>query len=154
MIKHESYKKYRNKIIELIRKSKQTNNMTVCSCHVTYVFQIESTLYSCLNVKQLLARSRREIWSLSDCNWSRTQNHLVPKGTLNHLTKLAKWLSVPLGTKLFWVRVQLQSLRNIRHIRFYYEIIYIVGTYGFPKNEHFIPLGAHTYVRVSAGKKF
>ena len=34
---------------------------TVCCCHVTYAFQNESTLYSCLNVKELLARSRREI---------------------------------------------------------------------------------------------
>ena len=34
---------------------------TVCSYHVTYVFQSESTLYSCLNVKELLARSRCEI---------------------------------------------------------------------------------------------
>ena len=33
---------------------------TVCSYHVTYVFQSESTLYSCLNVKELLARSRHE----------------------------------------------------------------------------------------------
>ena len=57
--------------------------MIVCSCHVTY----ESTLYSCLNVKELLVRSRREIWSLSDCNWNCTQNHLVRKRTLNHLAK-------------------------------------------------------------------
>ena len=35
--------------------------LTVSSYHVTYVFQSESTLYSCLNVKELLARSRREI---------------------------------------------------------------------------------------------
>ena len=28
--------------------------MTVCSCHVTYAFQSETTLYSCLNVKELL----------------------------------------------------------------------------------------------------
>ena len=46
--------------------------MTVCFYHVTYAFQSESTLYSCLNVKELLARSRREIWNLSDCNWTRT----------------------------------------------------------------------------------
>ena len=58
---------------------------TVCSYHVTYAFQSESTLYSCLNVKELLARNRREIWSLSDCNWTRTHNHLVHKRTLNHL---------------------------------------------------------------------
>ena len=84
--------------------------LSVCSYHVMYVFQSESTLYSCLNVKEFLARSRREIWSLSDCNWTRTQNHLVHKRTLNHLAKLAKWLSVRLWTKWFWVRVQCQSV--------------------------------------------
>ena len=36
-------------------------NLTVCSCHVTYAFQSESTLYSCLDVTELLARSRQEI---------------------------------------------------------------------------------------------
>ena len=35
--------------------------LSVCSCHVTYAFQSESTLYSCLNVKELLARSMRKI---------------------------------------------------------------------------------------------
>ena len=35
--------------------------LTVCSCHVTYAFQSESTLYSCLNVKELLVQSRHEI---------------------------------------------------------------------------------------------
>ena len=67
--------------------------LTVCSCHVTYAFQIESTLYSCLNVKVLLTQNRSQIWRLSDCNWTRTQNHLVLKQTLNHLAKLTKWLS-------------------------------------------------------------
>ena len=37
---------------------------------------------------------------LSDCNWTRTQNHVVFKRTLNHL---AKRLSVRLRTKWFWV---------------------------------------------------
>ena len=87
--------------------------MTVCFRHVTYAFQRESTLYSCLNVKELLARGRREIRSLSDCNQTRTQKHLVRKRTLNHLAKLVllgKWLSVRLRTKQFWVRVQLYVL--------------------------------------------
>ena len=75
-------------------------NLTVCSYHVTYVFQSESTLYSCLIVKELLARSRHEIWRWSDCNWTRTQNHLVLKWTLNHLAKLTKWLSCVLSTYL------------------------------------------------------
>ena len=35
--------------------------MSVRSYHVTYAFQSESTLYSCLNVKELLPRNRREI---------------------------------------------------------------------------------------------
>ena len=55
--------------------------------------------------------------SLSDCNWTRTQNHLVRKRTLNHLAKLAslaKLLSVRLQTTWFWVRVQLQSLAFLK----------------------------------------
>ena len=66
---------------------------TVCSFHVTFTFQSVSTLSSCLNVKELLARCRRGIWSLNDCSWTRTHNHLVYKRTLNHLTKLAKCLN-------------------------------------------------------------
>ena len=80
-----------------------TVHSTVCSCHVTYAFYSESTLYSCLNVKELFFRSRREIWRLSDCNWTRTQNHLAKLGSL------AKWLSVRLRTKWFRIRVQLHS---------------------------------------------
>ena len=49
-------------------------------------------------------------WRLKDCNWTWTQNHLVHKQTLNHL---AKWLSVRLQTKWFWVQVQLQLLKTI-----------------------------------------
>ena len=60
----------------------------ICSYHVKYTFQSESTLHSCLNVKELLAQNRRKIWSLSDCNGIRTHNHLVHKRTLNHLVKL------------------------------------------------------------------
>ena len=65
--------------------------LTVCSCHVTYAFQSGSTLFSCLNVKELLAGSRCEIWSLSDCNWLEPRITLVCKPTLNHLAKLAIW---------------------------------------------------------------
>ena len=96
---------------------------TVCSCHVTYAFQSETTLYNCLNVKELFVRSRRETWNLSDCNWTQTQNHLVSKRTLNHL---AKWMSVQLRTKWLWVRIQLQStvlflwiLQNLKNSLFY-----------------------------------
>ena len=49
--------------------------MTVCYYQVTWAVQSESALYTCLNVTELLARNRR---------------------ALNHLVKLAKWLSVRL----------------------------------------------------------
>ena len=109
-----------------------TVHLTVCFYHVTYAFYSESTLYSCLNVKETLARSRREIWSLSDWNWNRTDNSLVHKQTFNHLAKLAKLLWVLICTvhltvrsyhvtnafkgeatlySVLWVRVQLRSLK-------------------------------------------
>ena len=56
-----------------------TVHLTVCCYHVTYTFQSESTPYSCLNVKELLAWSRHKIWGLGDCNWTWTHNHLVHK---------------------------------------------------------------------------
>ena len=65
--------KFLNFHFELLRN----NFYSVSSYHVTYAFQSESTLYSCLIVKELFARSRREIWSLSDCSWTRIQKHLV-----------------------------------------------------------------------------
>ena len=57
----------------------------------------------------LWAKVQLNIYSLSDCNWTWTHNHLVHKRTpttqriftiqLNHLANLAKWLSVRLWTK-------------------------------------------------------
>ena len=38
-----------------VSKKEKEETETVCSYHVTYAFQSESTLYSCLNVKELLA---------------------------------------------------------------------------------------------------
>ena len=54
------------------------------SCHV----RVSEWICSCLNVKELLARSRRHIWSLSDTNGIRTHSHLVCKRILNHLARL------------------------------------------------------------------
>ena len=85
-----------------------TVNLTVCYYHVTYAFQSESTLYSCLNVKELLARNRGDIWRLSDSNGIRTHNHLVCKRTL---TSLGKLLRISLRTKWLWVRIPLLSLK-------------------------------------------
>ena len=38
---------------------------------------------------------------LIDCNGIRTHNHLFRKRTLNHLAKLAKWLSYVVSTYLY-----------------------------------------------------
>ena len=53
-----------------------------------------------MNVKELIAWNRRNIWSLSDSNGIWNHNHLVRKQTLNHLAKLAKWLSCVASTYL------------------------------------------------------
>ena len=106
----------------------RNRSLTVCSCHVTYSFQSESTLSSCLNVKEHLARNRHEIWSLSVCNGTRTHNHLVCKRTLNHLTKLAslaKCLSIRLRTKWLCVPVQLQSLKRIEVVFHKWSLLYL-----------------------------
>ena len=67
-----------------------TVHLTVGSYHVTYAFQSESILYICMIVKDILARNRHEIYSLSDCNGTRTHNYIVRKGTLKHLAILTK----------------------------------------------------------------
>ena len=90
--------------------------LTVCYYHATYAFQSESTLYSCLNVKELLVWNRCDIWRLSDSNRIQTQNHLVCEQTINHLVKLAflaKWLSACLPTKRLWVRISLLSFLTV-----------------------------------------
>ena len=66
------------------------------SCHVRTSEWIH-TLY----FPELLTRNRRDIWSLSDCSRTRTHNHLIRKRTLNHLVKLAKWLSCVVSTYLY-----------------------------------------------------
>ena len=52
-----------------------TVQLPVSSYNVTYAFHSQYTLYSCLNVPELLARNRRVMKSLSDCNWNWTLNH-------------------------------------------------------------------------------
>ena len=68
-------------------------HLTVFYYHFMNAFESESTLFIFLNVKELLAQNRNNIWSLSDSNLTWTQNQLVSKRTLNHLAKLTKWLS-------------------------------------------------------------
>ena len=53
--------KIQYKIVSIKQQLKHGDVLTVCSYHVTYTFQSESRFYSCLNVKELLARDRHEI---------------------------------------------------------------------------------------------
>ena len=93
---------------------KNEKSLTLCSYHVTYAFQSESTIYSFLNVEELLAQNGGDIWNLSDCNGTWTHNHLVRKRTLNDF---AKWLSVRLRDKWLWVRVQLNVFSSAKLYR-------------------------------------
>ena len=67
---------------------------------LSYLVQVSEWIHTifCLNVKELPARSRHHIWSLSDSNGILTHNDLVCKWTLNHLAKLVKWLSCVVST--------------------------------------------------------
>ena len=97
-------------------KCANENIGTVCSYHVTHAFQSEYTLYSYLNVKELLAWSRPEIWRLSDCNWTRIHNYFVHKRTLNHLAKVAKRLSCVVST-------------FVSHVLYCYCIVHLLYSY-------------------------
>ena len=70
-----------------------------CTC----AFHSESTLNSCLNVKELFVQKRRDIWSLSDCNGTRTHNHVVHKRKLKHLVffHLSSWYGEAENEQLF-----------------------------------------------------
>ena len=63
-----------------------THGYLLCSCMLSSCHvHVSSTPYSCLNAKDLLAQSRCDILSLSDCNGIRSPNHIVSKLTVKHL---------------------------------------------------------------------
>ena len=76
-----------------------TINLTVCSSHVTYPFGSECTLYSCLNLKKLLAQSGRKIWSLSDSPGLKLRTtKFVNKYSTN-------WPNYQIDWAVFWVLI-------------------------------------------------
>ena len=59
-LKHE----YIERFLDNFENFQSTCTLTVCYCHyfhVTYAFQSESTLNSCLNLKEHFAQNRRDI---------------------------------------------------------------------------------------------
>ena len=75
-----------------------TVHLIMCFYQFTYAFQSEFTLCSYLNVKELLARNRRDIGRLSDSNGIWTHNHLVCKKTFNCFAKLLRVHSLMFST--------------------------------------------------------
>ena len=65
---------------------------------------------SCLALS-ILKSGREEL--NSDCNWARTQNHLVLKRTLYHLAKLAKWSSCVLKRIRDMIKTYSQELYSV-----------------------------------------
>ena len=85
---------------KLIRQMIAARNiLTVCSDHVTSTFWSECTLCSFLNIKELLATNRRDIWSLSNCSRSQFHNHSFHEGTPNHLVPLEHKIDLPFSCK-------------------------------------------------------
>ena len=71
---------------------KKGRTLAVCHYHVTYEFLSDSTLYSYLNVKELLVPHKCDISSLSNNNRIRSHNplvrnraHIQPLRTLNQV---------------------------------------------------------------------
>ena len=64
-------------------------------------FCVSAHFIVCLNVKKLLTRRRRHIWSLSKSKETGTHNKLVCERTLKNLAQLAKWFSCVVSTFLY-----------------------------------------------------
>ena len=100
--------------------------LSVYSYHVTYAFQSESTLYNCLNIEELVTWSRSKIWSLSDCNWTQTQNHLVFKRRYSTI-----WPNWPNDWAVLWVLIcTVQLTASSYHVKDS-SIIWSVWTNGW-----------------------
>ena len=76
-------------------------------CICWYVLIMSRTRFS-VNPHSIIAWMSRnscskqaKIWSLSNCSWTQTHNHLVNKQTPNHVAKLVKWFSFVVSTYLY-----------------------------------------------------
>ena len=82
-------------------------SLTGCYYHVIHTFQSESTFYSCLNLKELLAQNICDISSLSGSNtgFTSTFQSWIVKNTEKTLLdlvsrKLPQWLG--LRDRIYW----------------------------------------------------
>lgn len=63
----------------------------------SYAFGVNLHFLS-VNIKDLIAPNRYNIWNISDCEGTRTHNHLSCKQTPDQLAEPAKWLGCILST--------------------------------------------------------
>ena len=79
-----------------------------------------------LNVKELLTRSRRQIWSLSDCNWTRTYIYIYIL-----ILSLYIFKYVHLQFKYIYLYFNIYIYLNLIFIHFniYLNLIYITHIY-------------------------
>ena len=114
---------YQRSRISLL-EPRQNSLSIVCSYHVTYAFQSESTLYSCLSVKERLAQNRRDIWSWNDCNGPRTHNHLVRKQNFRYRACLKQGVPWHLGNYRVWIHSEMRTWhgKNIQYLSCFYRV--------------------------------
>ena len=81
-----------------------------------------------LNVKELLTRSRRQIWSLSDCNWTRTYIYIY---IYILILSLYIFKYVHLQFKYIYLYFNIYIYLNLIFIHFniYLNLIYITHIY-------------------------
>ena len=72
-----------------------------CCYHVTYTFQSESTLYKCLNLKELLVQNRHFVWSLGSSIQFGHIGTFCPPGTYFYLGILKHFELQKFRKKLF-----------------------------------------------------
>ena len=79
------------------------------SCHVRV-----STLYSCLNIKELLAQNRHDIWSKNDCNG--TQPHSLWKNVqpFSQTGQMIELWCEYVSVRCIWLYVIMMSRTHFR----------------------------------------
>ena len=85
-------------------------------------FRVNTESIVCLNVTELLAWSRRHIWTLRYSNDIQTHNHLVCKRTVNRLTQLAKWLSCVVSTYMYGAFGCMLLSRDVRKLEWIHTL--------------------------------
>ena len=80
--------------------------MYMCICMYVYIYVY---MYSYMYVYIYIYIYIYSYVCISDCNWTRTQNHLVRKQTLNHTVNTQYILCVCIYTFIIYTKKYLQS---------------------------------------------